>query len=53
LAPLAYATLPASPTAGQRVFITNSNTNTFGATVTGTGSFGVAVLYNGSNWVVD
>ena len=50
---LTYATLPASPTAGQRVFITNANANTWGTAVTGAGSYAEAVLYNGSNWVVD
>ena len=53
-APLTYATLPASPTAGQRAFIPDANTTTFGATVSsGGGSSKISVLYNGSNWVVD
>lgn len=53
-AALTYATLPASPTAGQRAFITDANTTTFNAAVSsGGGSTKVSVLYNGSAWVVN
>ena len=52
--PLTYATLPASPTAGQRAYITDANTTTFNAAVsTGGGSSKVSVLYTGAGWVVD
>lgn len=51
---LTYSTLPSSPTAGQRAFISDGNTSTYGATVSsGGGSTKISVLYNGSNWVVD
>jgi hypothetical protein len=53
-APLTYAALPASPTVGQRAYITDGNTTTYYATVSsGGGSSKISVLYNGSNWVVD
>jgi hypothetical protein len=53
-AALTYSTLPSSPTAGQRAFITDANTTTYYATVSsGGGSSKISVLYNGSNWVVD
>ena len=52
--PLTYSTLPGSPTAGQRTYITDANTTTPYATVSsGGGSSKISVLYNGSNWVVD
>ncbi|HEY8138061.1 MAG TPA: hypothetical protein VIF61_09480, partial [Methylocystis sp.] len=52
--PLTYSTLPSSPTAGQRTYITDANTTTPYATVSsGGGSSKISVLYNGSNWVVD
>ena len=53
-AALTYATLPASPTAGQRAYITDANTTTYYATVSsGGGSSKISGLYNGSNWIVD
>jgi hypothetical protein len=53
-AALTYATLPASPAAGQRAYITDGNTTTYYATVSsGGGSSNISVLYNGTNWVVD
>ncbi len=53
-APLTYATLPASPTAGQRAYIADGNTTTYYATVSsGGGSSQISVLYNGTNWIVD
>ena len=36
-APLTYATLPASPTAGQRAYITDGNSTTYYATVSSGG----------------
>ncbi len=53
-APLTYSTLPASPTVGQRAYITDGNSTTYYATVSsGGGSSKISVLYNGSNWIVD
>ena len=53
-AALTYSTLPGSPAAGQRAFITDAATSTYGATVSaGGGSSKISVLYNGSNWIVD
>jgi len=50
--PVTVANLPASPTEGMRQAVTDSTTNTFGATVTGGGSFHVEAYYNGTNWTV-
>jgi hypothetical protein len=44
--------LPSAPYTGQRVVVLDSTTTTFYATVSGGGSFTVAVMWNGSNWVV-
>ena len=50
---LTYSTLPGSPTAGQRAFISDANTSTFGATVSsGGGSTKIPVIYTGSAWIV-
>lgn len=43
-----FATLPASPVDGQRSFIHNSNTATFGAVAAGGGSNRVPVFYDGA-----
>lgn len=58
LLPSTYATLIASyPCAsgieGYNASVTDSNTNTWGATVAGSGSFHVKAYCNGTNWVVD
>ena len=51
---LTYATLPPSPTAGQRAYITDANANTWGSIGDSYRSLDAeAVLYNGSNRVVD
>ena len=49
-----YSGLPAagSAGAGSRAFITDANTTTFLATVSGGGSNAVPVVSNGSNWIV-
>lgn len=48
-----YAQLIAlSPVSGTRANCSNSNTGTFLATVSGTGTYFVPVTYNGTNWVV-
>jgi hypothetical protein len=38
--------------AGTKACFTDSNTNTWGATIAGGGSFFVEALYNGTNWTV-
>jgi hypothetical protein len=46
------ADLPSATTAGQRTFVSDSNTTTFNATVVGGGSNTVPVFSNGTNWKV-
>ena len=50
--PVAFASLPGGPSAGDRNFVTNSSTNTFNAAADGAGSNTVPVWYNGSSWRV-
>ena len=52
VATVAYAGLPASPTVGMLLYVSNSNTNTWGASITSTGSDKVLAWYNGSAWTV-
>ena len=53
LTPVAFTGLPATPTQGTLAFVTDSTTNTWGATVTvGGGTDPVLVGYNGTNWTV-
>jgi hypothetical protein len=47
-----YASLPASPTAGQEAYITDCNTNNVGVTAGGSGSYKAIVRYNGTGWMV-
>jgi hypothetical protein len=47
-----FATLPASPAIGSLAYVTNSNTNTWGANIAGGGSDVVLGFYNGTNWTV-
>jgi len=51
---LTVATLPASPTAGERAFVTDSNAVSFtagiGAVVAAGGTTAVPVVYDGTNW---
>jgi len=47
-----FASLPASPSQGAIAAITNSNTGTWGATVTGGGSTKALVWFNGTVWTV-
>ncbi len=49
---VAVAGLPAAPVEGMVVAVTNSNTDTWGATISGTGAFHVLAYYNGTNWTV-
>ena len=46
-----YAALPASPTVGQRAFVTDCTVATFGASAAGGGSNMVPVYYDGA-WKV-
>lgn len=52
LAPLTFATLPASPAAGTICYITDGSSVTWGATQTGSSTHHTLVWYNGSNWTV-
>ncbi len=45
------ATLPASPTAGDRAYVTDALTPTYAAVVVGGGAVVVPVFYNGTNWI--
>lgn len=47
-----FANLPSSPAEGMLRGVSDSNTNTWGATVAGGGSNHVLVYYNGTNWTV-
>jgi hypothetical protein len=47
-----YANLPSSPATGTLLNVSNANVNTFGASITGTGSYNVLARFNGSNWTV-
>lgn len=49
---VAFASLPGSPVAGEIANVSDSNANTWGATVAGSGSNHVQVRWNGSNWTV-
>jgi hypothetical protein len=44
--------LPASPTQGDRAFVTDATATTFLSTVAGGGSDKVPVVYDGTNWVI-
>jgi len=47
-----FSTLPGTPAAGSVVYVTDSNTATFNATITaGGGSNKVLALFNGTVWV--
>lgn len=54
LTPVAFSTLAAcsSTTDGQTADVTDSTTDVFGATITGSGSFHVLAYCNGTNWNV-
>lgn len=52
LTPLTFATLPGTPTAGTLAFISDGNSNTWGAAVTASGADPVLVQYNGTAWTV-
>ncbi len=52
LSPLTFATLPAAPAAGTICYITDCNTNVWGANAAGGGTNKVLVWWNGTNWTV-
>lgn len=45
------ATLPATPTIGDRAYVTDANAPTFRATVAGGGSNFTPVIYDGAKWI--
>jgi hypothetical protein len=47
-----FSSLPASPTEGMLAGVSDSATNTWGATITGGGSFHVLAYYDGAQWTV-
>jgi hypothetical protein len=47
-----FSSLPASPIEGMLAGISDSTTNTWGATITGGGSFHVLGHYDGNSWTV-
>lgn len=51
--PVTFANLPNPPHTGMHATVTNSNTNTWGATIAGGGAFVVGAFYNGSVWTVE
>ena len=52
LAPLTFATLPASPIVGTIAHISDSDTIVWGDVPTGGGGNTALLFYNGSNWTV-
>lgn len=49
---VAFAALPASPSAGTVAYVTDSNTAIWGATVAAGGANKVLVVWNGTAWTV-
>lgn len=47
-----YANRPGTPAAGMTIYITDSSTATWGATIAGGGANKVLAFYNGTNWTV-
>lgn len=47
-----FSNRPGSPVAGMVIYVTDSNTATWGATVAGGGANKVLAWYNGTNWTV-
>lgn len=52
LAPLAFASLPASPAEGMMAWVNDSNTAVWGATIAGGGTDKVLAVFNGTVWTV-
>jgi len=49
---ITFANVPGTPVAGMTVYITDSSTATWGATIAGGGANKVLAWYNGTNWTV-
>lgn len=49
---IAFGSLPATPVAGMIAHVTDSDTATWGATISGGGANVVLAWYNGTNWTV-
>ena len=47
---LTFATLPATPTAGQRAYITDASATTFASVAAGGGANAVPVYFDGTDW---
>lgn len=47
-----FANLPQSPVTGSLITVTDSTTNTWGATISGGGSNQVLAYFNGTHWTV-
>lgn len=47
-----FATLPGTPTQGDRAYITDSSVTTFGSTAAGGGASVMPVFYDGTNWII-
>lgn len=52
LTPTAFGSLPVSPTFGMVASVSDSNTVTWGATISGGSTNKVLAFYNGTNWTV-
>lgn len=52
LTPVAFASLPGTPTEGMVAWINDSDTVVWGATITGGDTNKVLAVYNGTNWTV-
>jgi hypothetical protein len=52
LPPVAFSSLPASPSEGMLVSVTDSDNNVWGENIGGGGGFNVLAYYNGTNWTV-
>lgn len=51
-APVTFANLPATPTAGTIMCVSDSTVNTWGSVIAGGGTFTVLGFYNGTAWRV-
>jgi tRNA-binding EMAP/Myf-like protein len=52
ISPVTFANLPSQPSEGMIAAITDSSTNTWGATISGGGGNHVLAYYNAANWTV-
>lgn len=51
-APCTVAALPASPSQGDRGFVTDATVTTFAAVIAGSGTHKVPVVYDGTHWII-